>query len=236
MSSFQQLESSLVGLLGLARRPVAVTFCSSVPDNVSKFEGALPSGCSFWRLAADGRVFSTVPADHYNCPVGSYTHNIDLPESRQSELMGTLDLMSQIGYLKMEEVPGIPRLASTPAAVVYAPLGDAPLDPDVVILAGKPSQMMLFIEAASRAGVPSQFPVLARPTCMALPAAISNGIVTSTGCIGNRVYTDLGDDELYTVVEGSRLGRILEELEVIVSANAKLKEYHTLRREQIATS
>jgi len=25
-----------------------------------------PSGCSFWRLAASGRTFYTVPGDHYN--------------------------------------------------------------------------------------------------------------------------------------------------------------------------
>lgn len=30
-----------------------------------------------------------------------------------------------------------------------------------------------------------------RPTCMALPAAFAQGMVASTGCIGNRVYTTL---------------------------------------------
>jgi uncharacterized protein (DUF169 family) len=144
--------------------------------------------------------------------------------------------MTEIDYLKMEEVPGIPRLRSAPAAVVYAPLGEAPLAPDVVIVTGQPSRMMLLIEAASRAGVPSQLPVLARPTCMALPVAMEKGIVTSAGCIGNRVYTDIGEDELYTVIRGADAGRVVRELDTIVAANGKLKEYHTLRREQIATA
>ena len=54
---------------------------------------------------------------------------------------------------------------------------------------------MLLEEAAIRAGVASKLPLLARPTCMAIPAAMAHGMVTSAGCIGNRVYTNIGDDE-----------------------------------------
>ena len=61
-------------------------------------------------------------------------------------------------------------------------------------------------EAAARAGAASSLPLLGRPTCMALPAAMAHGSVMSAGCIGNRVYTDLGDDELYLMIpdRGSR--------------------------------
>ena len=86
----------------------------------------MPSGCSFWRLAAEGRFFYTVPNDHYNCPIGSYTHNISLPPDRAPELEQTLSLMAGAGYIKMEEVPSIPRLPQTPDSVVYAPLGETP--------------------------------------------------------------------------------------------------------------
>ena len=44
--------------------------------------------------------------------------------------------MTGIGYVRMEEVPGIPRLPKTPGAVIYAPLGDTPVDPDVVLVSG----------------------------------------------------------------------------------------------------
>ncbi len=70
--------------------------------------GAQPSGCSFWRLAADGRTFFTAPEDHYNCPIGSYTHDIPLPPGREHELGETLKLMGDIGYIRMEEVPRFP--------------------------------------------------------------------------------------------------------------------------------
>jgi Uncharacterized protein conserved in archaea len=83
--------------------------------------------------------------------------------------------METIGYIKMEEVPGIPRLAEPPGVVVYAPLGDVPVDPDVVLFAGRPGRVMLLQEAALRAGVRAQAPLLGRPTCMALPAALAYG-------------------------------------------------------------
>ena len=60
-------------------------------------------------------------------------------------------------------------------------------------------------EASARAGAASQLPLLGRPTCMALPAAMAHGSVMSAGCIGNRVYTGLGDDELYLMIPGPRL-------------------------------
>lgn len=236
MTDYKTLEERISKATGLERRPVAVAFLKEPPAGVSKFEGVMPSGCSFWRLAAAGRAFYTVPADHYNCPIGSYTHNIALPPDRAPELEQTLTLMGTLGYVKMEEVPGIPRLAEQPGAVVYAPLSETPVDPDVVIFSGRPARLMLLGEAALRAGVSANAPLLPRPTCMALPAAKAGGMVTSSACIGNRVYTDLGDDELYAVVAGRDLARLADELDTIASANAQLAEYHRAKRAALATA
>jgi hypothetical protein len=85
------------------------------------------------------------------------------------ELHQTLSFMTGLGYIRMEEVPGIPRLAEMPGAVIYSPLGDAPLDPDVVIFAGPAAQIMLVQQAAQSAGRASQFPMLGRSTRTALP-------------------------------------------------------------------
>ena len=235
MTAWGQVERSLIRGLQLSRRPVAVAFRESAPAGIDKFVGVEPSGCSFWRVAAAGRVFYTVAADHHNCPIGGYTHNIPLPAERATELEQTLGLMAGLGYLRMEEVPEIPRLPTTPGAVIYAPLGDTPLDPDVVLCAGVPGRMMLLLEAAGRAGVATQPGLLGRPTCMALPAALGGGAVASTGCIGNRVYTDLRDDELYVVIAGRDLPLAAAELSTIISANQALEDYHRGRRRALAT-
>ena len=235
MAGWAEVERQVVERLGLSRRPVAVAFRDAPPAGVSAFAGSEPSGCSFWRLAEAGRTFYTVPADHHNCPIGSYTHAIALPPQRAWELEQTLGFMGGLGYVRMEEVPGIPVLARTPGAVVYAPLGDTPVDPDVVLVAGRPGRLMLLLEAAGRAGVATQPGLLGRPTCMALPAAVAGGTIASTACIGNRVYTDLGDDELYVAIPGRDLARVAAALTTIISANDTLAEYHRDRRRTLAT-
>jgi uncharacterized protein (DUF169 family) len=235
MTDYRQLERRFSETLGLQRRPVAVAVMETLPSGVSKFTGTEPSGCSFWRLAAEGRTFYTVPSDHYNCPIGSYTHNIPLPSDRAKELEDTLGFMAGIGYVRMEEVPGIPRLPKTPAAIVYAPLGDTPVDPDVVLFWGPAEKVMLLQEAAIRAGVAAQLNTLGRPTCMAIPAAMALGMVASTGCVGNRVYTGAQEGELYAAIPGKDLVRLADETQTIASANAKLLQYHQERRQQLAT-
>jgi uncharacterized protein (DUF169 family) len=235
MIDYRRLEQRLAHTLQLTRRPVAVAFRDAAPLGVAKFAGSEPSACSFWRLAMKGRTFYTVPGDHYNCAIGSYTHTMPLPPGRAGELEQTLAYMTGLGYIRMEEVAGIPRLPRTPGVVIYAPLGDTPVDPDVVLFVGQPGRVMLLHEAALRAGTPVRVPLLGRPTCMALPAALAEGAVTSTGCIGNRVYTDVGDDELYVVVPGKDLARMAEELPRIADANSKLSEYHRGRRQALAT-
>jgi uncharacterized protein (DUF169 family) len=233
MRDYVALERLFIERLGLERRPIAIAFHDKAPSGVAAFTGAEPAGCGFWRLAAGGQTFYTKPEDHYNCPIGSYTHNMPLPPERQPELDQALGLMAGIGYLRWEEVPGIARLKDSPGAVVYSPLAKTPLDPDVVVFAGRPKSMMLLQEAALRAGVAAAQPLLARPTCMAIPAALAGGAVASNGCIGNRVYTEIGDDELYAVVPGKDVFRVAAEVETIAAANAKLAEYHRARLESL---
>jgi uncharacterized protein (DUF169 family) len=235
MGNWSGIERLLRDHLDLKRSPVAVAFRDEPPAGVERFEGIEPSNCSFWRLAAEGRTFYTVSGDHSNCPIGAYTHNIALPRERAGDLQQTLDLMIGIGYLRSEEIAGIPRLKQSPAVVVYAPLGRTPIDPDVVLVTGRPGRMMLLQEAAIRSGAASSSPLLGRPTCMALPASLQTGFVVSAGCIGNRIYTDVGEDEIYAAMSGREARRIVESLETIASANARLAAYHQERRRDLAS-
>jgi uncharacterized protein (DUF169 family) len=234
--NWKELEQRISAAANLAKRPVAVAFLDAAPAGVEKFSGTEPSGCSFWRLAAAGKIFFTAPENHFNCAVGAYTHNIPLSPEREKETEQTLKMMFDVGYVKPEEVPQIPRLAKTPAAIVYSPLGDAPVAPDVVLFVCKPSSAMLLNEAANRAGVASGAPALGRPTCMALPASMQHGAILSLGCMGNRVYTGLGEDEMYFVMRGEDVAAVASALGIIMQANTALKEYAAGRRTELATS
>ena len=230
--NYSAMEETLQQILQSRCRPVAIAFAAAPPAGVARFDGSEPSSCSYWRLAAEGRTFYTVARDHQNCPIGGYTHNLLQPET-MPQLNQVLTLMGEIGYIRMAEIPGVFQLKESPQAVVYAPLGETPVAPSVVVAYGRPSRVMMVAEAATRAGVMSSLPMLGRPTCMALPAALANGTVTSAGCIGNRVYTGAGEDELYVTVRGSDLERIVAEVETIMSANQALRTYHEERRETL---
>jgi len=221
MSAPHQLQQ----LLGLRRPPVAVSFRDKAPDGIPHVDSAGPSSCSYWKLAAEGRTFYTQAADHDNCPIGAYTHGVDLTEQVKADLQGVVTTMISLGYLRAEEVPGIPRRDAPFGVAVYAPLAQADGEADVVIVAGNARQMMLLAEAAGAAGT------MGRPTCAALPQAMKTGQgVLSLGCIGNRVYTGLSDDELYFAVPGSQVKAVTEKLAGIVRANGELEKYHTQKR------
>jgi uncharacterized protein (DUF169 family) len=147
------------------------------PAGLEEFKGTEPSGCSFWRVAAAGKSFCTVPENHFNCAVGAYRHNIPLSATRERETEQTLEMMFDLGYVKPEEVPQIPRLAKTPVAIAYAPLGDATFTPDAVLFACKPAGAVLLNAAAVCAEPPCGTGVRVRRAPIryvpAFPAGIS---------------------------------------------------------------
>jgi uncharacterized protein (DUF169 family) len=234
MPNYQDLESRLTSRLQLSRAPVAVSFCAEPPAGVRRFLGQVPSGCTFWSIAATAApgksAFYTLPADHYNCPIGAYTHRVDLPAERAHELTDVLGVMAKLEYVSMDEVPQIPRWPRPPAAIVYARLGEAPLLPDVVIVAGSAQAVMLLGEASRAAGANSTLPPLPRPTCMAIPAAAGQGTTLSLACIGNRVYTEIGEGDIYAMMRGADLERVVAKLGTIAEANQQLNAYHEKRR------
>ena len=228
------MTEQLQKLLDLKTSPVAMSFCDEPPERMPHVEKAEASGCSYWRRAAEGESFYTEATDHYNCPIGCHTHNVELPEERVGELHGTLGLMGELGYIAMEEVPGIPRRREPFRRAVYSPLKDAAEVPDVVIISGEPRQMMLLAEAAVAAGVGVENAVMGRPTCAMIPAVMQEGrSMSSLGCIGNRVYTGLSDDEFYFALPGKHVQALVEKLEMIVNANHALEEYHQQRQSEI---
>lgn len=214
-------------LLGLRTAPVAVTFRDNPPEGLPHVSKVAPSGCTYWKLAAQGQSFYTEAADHYECPIGAYTHGIDLPANRAKELEGVVGTMVSLGYIRMEEVPGIPRRPGPFRVAVYAPFTNGSSEPDVVLVRANARQMMLLAEAAQAAGVGADSGLMGRPTCAAIPEVLrSQRSAASLGCIGNRIYTESADDELYYALPGKHLAAIVGKLGTIVNANRELEKYH----------
>jgi uncharacterized protein (DUF169 family) len=230
---FTVQAKQLENLLGLRWPPIALTFRESAPKGISRVEAAAPSGCTYWKLAAEGKVFYTEAADHYGCPIGAYTHGVGLPPAQSTELEGMLETMVGLSYLKPEEIPAIPRRATPFGVAVYAPLADTPLPPDVVLIRGNAKQVMLLSEAINAAAPVAGSQMMGRPTCAVIPQVLSSShSATSLGCIGNRVYNELGDDELYCAIYGAQIPSVIEKLESIIHVNRQLEEFHHARRNQ----
>ncbi len=217
-------------LLGLALPPVAIAFRAAAPAGIARIDAPAPAGCGYWRLAAEGKVFYTEATDHYTCPVGAHTHGVDLPPEVAKDLNGLVQTMVQMQYIKMEEIPAIPRRQGPFGVALYAPLARASFEPDVVLVRGTVKQLMLLAEAAQAAGVAVGGATMGRPTCAVLPEALQSGrAATSFGCIGNRVYTGLGDDEGYYAIPGVNVADVVSKLAVIVEANRQLEAFHKSR-------
>jgi uncharacterized protein (DUF169 family) len=70
---------------------------------------------------------------------------------------------------------------------------------------------------------------------MAISAVMAHGVVADPGCIGNRVNTDLGEDELYVVIPGQDLAKVVDQIHTIAAANAQSADNHKGRRQKLAT-
>jgi uncharacterized protein (DUF169 family) len=226
-------QSSLAELLQLESAPVAIAFVDAPPAGVSRVAASEPAGCGYWRRAAEGEVFFTTAEDHKCCPVGAHTHNVPLTASEQAELMGLVNTMVDLSYLRMADVPKIPQRRAPFQTAVYAPLSHAPVPPDVVLVRGNARQLMLLAEAAESAGIAGATPAMGRPTCAVLPESInSDRTAVSFGCVGNRVYTEASDNDAYFAIPGPQLASLEKSLAVIVQANEALKAFHESRAER----
>ena len=222
--------SSLSQMLKLTSNPVSITFLDAAPAGVPRVSSAEPAGCGYWRRAAAGETFFTVADDHKHCPVGAHTHNVTLSPAEQEQLMGLVQVMAGLSYIKLEEVPQIPTRKTPLKVAVYAPLGSAPAAPDVVLVRGNAQQLMLLSEAAQAAGAAGAGPAMGRPTCSVIPEAINSGQTSASfGCVGNRVYTGADDNDAYFAIPGSKLGAVEERLAVIIHANQELEKFHRNR-------
>ena len=234
MDSFAALARTLRDSLHLSQPPVAVCFADEVPAGVDVFSGSVPAGCRFWQEAADS-VFATVTADHDLCSIGIYTHNLEMNAPQQKDLGDALKVFAQLGYVREQDIPAIPVLNRKAKVVVYGPLGEVPLAPDVVLLFVKADQTLILSEASQQleGGLP---PAMGRPACAVVPQAFNTGrTALSLGCCGARAYLDVmtPDVALYAI-PGAILDAFTERVSALAKANSILTNFHTIRRRDVA--
>jgi uncharacterized protein (DUF169 family) len=193
----------------------------------------MAAGCRFWQEGA-ARAFLTSAADHELCAIGTYTHNMKTSAAHEVDRGDALAVFAQLGYVREQDLPLIPVLQRSPNYVVYAPLAETPVNPDVVLLFVRPDQTLILSEAMQQ--VEGQWmPALGRPACAIVPQAVNTQrAALSLGCCGARAYVDAlkQDMQLYGI-PGGKLEAYTERIVALTQANAMLTLFHKLRREDV---
>ncbi len=228
LATNQELATLLTESLKLETPPVAVRFVTERPAGVRVFQGEVPSACTFWRRAEHETFYADTPS-HFNCLVGAHTMGLDIPPAKGQELMELVGQMHANEYLDPAEVAHIPTVPGAKSGIVYGPVADTQEAPDVVLVWVAPYQAMLLQEATGGSvwSEHSGVPTFGRPSCAAIPAAIAQARATqSLGCMGMRVFTEVGRDQLLGVLPKLLLEKLSPELERVARANDKMTQHY----------
>jgi uncharacterized protein (DUF169 family) len=231
--SYAQISEELKSALYMNQAPIAISFTDVFPIGLSAPSTRVAAGCRFWQDAATA-TFVTVAEDHNSCAIGVYTHNLEPTPSQQTDLMDALKVFGDLGYVRPEDLPQIPILASRSKYVVYSPLAQTPQPPDVVLFFVNSNQTLILSEAAQQVenGIP---PAMGRPACAVIPQVINTGrAALSLGCCGARAYLDmLTDDVALFAIPGPRIDAYAERIIALSKANQVLSRFHQMRRHDI---
>ena len=218
----------LYNTLRLDYPPVAVAPVSEVPAGVPFFQGMSPSSCAFWRHA-EKHLFAVNASNHMNCSVGAMVMGFQLTDAAMQSLQQGVTMMCNVGYISPEEVQQIPTLSHGKETMLYGPLSQFPIAPEVVVLWVNAASVMLLREATGDAawgeGVGGR--VFGRPGCAALAVAQKSKEVTfSFGCMGMRTFTGVAPDDILAVIPGEKLDHLVTRLNQMDRANCSMQAHY----------
>lgn len=230
---YSNIADLLSATLDLHQAPVAICFTDAVPARIHPHDGRVPAGCRFWQDAAS-MTFATSAADHSLCAIGIYTHNLQTTPAQERDMGDALKVFRDLGYLREEDLASIPVLATQSKHILYGPLAETPLAPDVVLLFVNANQTLILSEATQQ--VEHQMPpAMGRPACAVVPQVLNTGrAALSLGCCGARAYLDtLTDDVALFAIPGAKLEAYSARIEILANANKTLSRFHQLRRRDV---
>ena len=137
-------------------------------------------------------------------------------------MAGNADIATLLdaGWVTMEMVPEIPVVTTTPGAVVYGPLADSPVDPDVVLLRINGKQLMVLHDALPGLRIEG------KPQCHIVAVAKEQGdVAVSVGCALSRARTGMPATDMTCAIPGPRLEEIVGAIARTASAETTVARY-----------
>lgn len=228
-TDWTSLDTDLRAALHPTAPPIAITFSAEPPAGVPAHDGPMPeplpdgrtgrvpAGCVFWMHGAD-RTFTTAAPDHGNCSVGSLTHGF----ATLDEVAGNDDVAALLGtgWVTMDVVPQIPVVTQRPGAVTYGPLGETPIDPDVVLVRLTAKSLMVLSDALPGLRVEG------KPQCHIVAVAKEQGeVAASVGCMLSRVRTGMPSTDVTCAIPAARLAEVVARVEETAAVDAEVARY-----------
>ncbi len=230
----QAIAAQLVRQLELDTPPVQVSYLDAPPKGVPEHPGGVPSVCTFFAFGTEKPFYAGLPA-HEDCEIGAYVLGVTPAGELGTRLMGTIGSMQKEGYLNPGEEAHVPHNEHAPKWVAYGPLGSLPVPPTGVLIFARPKSAMLALEAAGSGTDAAPVPMNGRPMCAIMPIMNQGApVAVSLGCIGSRIYTDIGSDKMVVGIRGDHLAAFARKLETIVRANELVAAEDSARKAKSA--
>jgi uncharacterized protein (DUF169 family) len=226
MNDLRTIAKQLTEDLELDRPPVQVSYLDEAPKGVPAHPGGSPSVCTFFAEGTKGPFYAGLK-EHEACEVGAFVLGVAPVGELGGRLMSTVGMMQGAGYLAPGEEAKIPRNPTPPKFVAYGPLGTLAAPPTTVLMFARPRSAMFALEAAR-----GPVPMNGRPMCAIVPTLnLGAPVAASMGCIGSRIYSQMGDDRLVVGVRGDHLEAFAQDVRKIRAANRAVGDEDTRRRD-----
>ncbi len=228
-NDWKVLSDTLNTALHLDVPPVAITFLDENSGDVPMFDapmsesaadgrrGRVPAGCVFW-VHGVTKTFSTVPEDHGNCSVGSLTHGL----KKLDDVDGNDDVSALLssGWVTMDMVPNIPTISKKPVSIIYGPLAETSIDPDVVLLRVNGRQLMVLSDA-----IPD-LRIEGKPQCHIVAVAKEQGVsAASVGCALSRARTGMRPHEMTCAIPARQLFEVTRSVATMAEIDGVVAKY-----------
>jgi len=215
------LSSKIKEQIDLDLSPVAVKLFinkSEIHEGISKVEGGEHRHCEMVQKATQGDMFYATSAELQGCKGGVGALGLmDMPEPIKTGAMHhSMGKFSTRGAAK-RTVDAIPKIEPIMDAIAYAPLENAPFDPDVVLIIAKPLQAMKISQGmlytmggrleANFGGIQS---ICSDTTAGPYTTGKPN---FTLGCYGSRKFAKVQADEIIVGMNGENLSELVKALE-----------------------
>ncbi len=215
---YREIRERFKELLKLENEPVAIKWSVREPGDIRREEGK-SRFCEKLEKAMKGEVFYAT-ADEEECMGGArYTGLRDRSEfpanMRSGAFLTAMGLYRDIPAVQrswrnnMNIEPGIFQ------ALIFAPMGMAEFEPDVIFLICNARQAMEILHANAYDSGSHGLGADSGPICSSMAALpyLTGKVTYGFGDAGSRRHMDLGDDDVMVSIPGGELPRIVSNLE-----------------------